>query len=64
MPTTNIIVELLYIGTMAAWVVPQGPVGAMGLVAFVFVFFPWVVRYRLAFGYQDRDKRKWDPWRP
>lgn len=64
LPPISVIVELVYLGTMAAWVLPTGLLGAMGLVVFVFTFFPWVVRYRMTFGYQSKDKSKWNPWRP
>ena len=59
-----LIIEMLYLGQMTAWVMPPGEVGAFGTVALLLCFLPYVIRYRLAFGYQGEDKSEWDPWRP
>jgi len=60
----KLLVEIIYLAVLTALAVPSGTGTTVAGLALLICFLPFVVRYRMAFGYQEKGRKEWDQWRP
>ena len=60
----KLIVEIIYLAGLTAMAMPPGTGATVAGLALLICFLPFVVRYRMVFGYQDKSRKEWDQWRP